>query len=178
MRNEARVKEPLRADWLLQFPKNWILPTSPDRGTMESRSGPAAQQRARQGGELWVSIPVARSSEQDSGLSLSFLLPPRAVHSRGQTTSAQAVNNPSSKASSPERKSLEVDQLPAETKANILMARGEYAAAIVAFQQSNLKSAIVWNNIGMAYHHLFALDEAQGLSTGAGHQPSLCSCFQ
>ena len=41
------------------------------------------------------------------------------------------------------------------------MARGEYAAAIVAYRQSNLKSAIVWNNIGMAYHHLFALEEAR-----------------
>jgi tetratricopeptide (TPR) repeat protein len=79
----------------------------------------------------------------------------------GQTTSTPAVNSPSPMASSQERKSLGVDQLPAETKANILMARGEYAAAIAAFQQSNLKSAIVWNNIGMAYHHLFALDEAR-----------------
>ena len=79
----------------------------------------------------------------------------------GQTTSTQTVNSASSKVSFQERKSLGVDQLPAETKANILMARGEYAAAIAAFQESNLKSAIVWNNIGMAYHHLFALDEAR-----------------
>jgi tetratricopeptide (TPR) repeat protein len=41
------------------------------------------------------------------------------------------------------------------------MARGQYAAAIAAYQQANLKSAIVWNNIGMAYHHLFALEEAR-----------------
>ena len=79
----------------------------------------------------------------------------------GQTSSTQAVNSPPVNAAPQERKSLGVDQLPAETKANILMARGEYAAAIAAFQQSNLKSAIVWNNIGMAYHHLFALDEAR-----------------
>jgi tetratricopeptide (TPR) repeat protein len=78
----------------------------------------------------------------------------------GQTTSTQAVNSPSSKAPTEGRKSLGVE-LPAETKANILMARGEYAAAIAAFQQTNLKSAIVWNNIGMAYHHLYALDEAR-----------------
>ena len=68
----------------------------------------------------------------------------------GQTSSTQAVNSPPVNAAPQERKSLGVDQLPAETKANILMARGEYAAAIAAFQQSNLKSAIVWNNIGMA----------------------------
>ena len=41
------------------------------------------------------------------------------------------------------------------------MARGEYAAAISAFQQSDLKSALVWNGIGMAYHHLYALEEAR-----------------
>ena len=41
------------------------------------------------------------------------------------------------------------------------MARGEYAAAISAYQQSDLKSALVWNSIGMAYHHLYALEEAQ-----------------
>jgi tetratricopeptide (TPR) repeat protein len=51
--------------------------------------------------------------------------------------------------------------MPAEKRADILMARGEYAAAITAYQQGNLKSAIVWNNIGMAYHHLFALEEAR-----------------
>ena len=53
-----------------------------------------------------------------------------------------------------------LQQIPVEQKADILMARGEYAAAIVAYRQSNLKSAIVWNKIGMAYH-LFALDEAR-----------------
>jgi tetratricopeptide (TPR) repeat protein len=59
------------------------------------------------------------------------------------------------------RKTLSVQETPADQKADILMARGEYAAAITAYQQGNLKSAIVWNNIGMAYHHLFALDEAR-----------------
>src|ERR1700753_2166741 len=79
----------------------------------------------------------------------------------GQTSSTQAVSSPPINAAPQERKSLGVDQLPAETKANILMARGQYAAAIAAYQQSNLKSAIVWNNIGMAYHHLYALEEAR-----------------
>jgi tetratricopeptide (TPR) repeat protein len=61
----------------------------------------------------------------------------------------------------PERKTLSLDQFPAERRADILMARGEYAAAITAYQQGNLKSALTWNSIGMAYHHLFALDEAR-----------------
>ncbi len=63
-------------------------------------------------------------------------------------------------ASAPQRKTLS-EELPAETKADILMARGQYAAAIVAYQQANLKSAVVWNSIGMAYHHMFALEEAR-----------------
>jgi tetratricopeptide (TPR) repeat protein len=81
--------------------------------------------------------------------------------SAGQVTSAQTANNPEQQASVQERKPLGLQQIPVEQKADILMARGEYAAAIVAYRQSNLKSAIVWNNIGMAYHHLFALDEAR-----------------
>jgi tetratricopeptide (TPR) repeat protein len=61
----------------------------------------------------------------------------------------------------PERKTLSREEVPAELRANILMARGEYAAAITAFQQTDLKSAVVMNSIGMAYHHLYALDEAR-----------------
>ena len=61
----------------------------------------------------------------------------------------------------PERKALPRDELPAEKRADIYMARGEYAAAIAAYQQSNLKSALVMNSMGMAYHHLYALDEAR-----------------
>jgi tetratricopeptide (TPR) repeat protein len=78
-----------------------------------------------------------------------------------QAPSPQTTNNPAQPAHVPERKSLNLEQLPVEKKADILLARGEYAAAITAYRQGNLKSAIVWNNIGMAYHHLFALDEAR-----------------
>jgi tetratricopeptide (TPR) repeat protein len=81
--------------------------------------------------------------------------------SAGQVTSAQTANSPPQQAPEPGRKPLGLQQIPIEQKADILMARGEYAAAIDAYRQSNLKSAIVWNNIGMAYHHLFALDEAR-----------------
>jgi tetratricopeptide (TPR) repeat protein len=77
-----------------------------------------------------------------------------------QTASPQSTDRSSLQDPAPQRKPL-VQELPAEQKADILMARGEYAAAIVAYQQTNLKSAIVWNNIGMAYHHLFALEQAR-----------------
>jgi len=75
-----------------------------------------------------------------------------------QTTAATAQEvSPSTQ----QRKTLSIQPIPAEAKADILMARGEYAAAIAAYQEGNLKSAIVWNSIGMAYHHMFALDEAR-----------------
>jgi tetratricopeptide (TPR) repeat protein len=54
-----------------------------------------------------------------------------------------------------------VETSPGEMKADILLARGQYAEAISAYVALNSNSAIVWNKIGMAYHHLFALDEAE-----------------
>jgi Tfp pilus assembly protein PilF len=79
----------------------------------------------------------------------------------GQPPASQTTNSPPQNTSTTVRKTLALEEMPAEKKADILMARGEYAAAIKAYQQSDLKSAIVWNNIGMAYHHLFALEEAR-----------------
>jgi tetratricopeptide (TPR) repeat protein len=79
----------------------------------------------------------------------------------GQAPATQTTNNPPPNTAPTVRKTLGLEEMPAEKRADILMARGEYAAAITAYQQGNLKSAIVWNNIGMAYHHLFALDEAR-----------------
>jgi tetratricopeptide (TPR) repeat protein len=78
-----------------------------------------------------------------------------------QAPAAQTTSSPPQNTSPTVRKTLALEEMPAEKKADILMARGEYAAAITAYQQSDLKSAIVWNNIGMAYHHLYALDEAR-----------------
>jgi tetratricopeptide (TPR) repeat protein len=53
----------------------------------------------------------------------------------------------------------EVD-VPLETRGDLLMARGKYAAALTAYQQAEPRTAITWNKLGVAYHHLFALDEA------------------
>ena len=100
-----------------------------------------------------------------------------------QTPSAQNPVNPpkqtSAPAAAPERRALSLDPLPAEEKADILMARGEYAAAIIAYQEGNLKSATVWNSIGMAYHHMFALEQARrAYQTALSDQSSLCRSFQ
>ena len=79
----------------------------------------------------------------------------------GQPPAMQTTNSPPQNTTVTTRKTLPAQDLSVNQKADILMARGEYAAAITAYQQGNLKSAIVWNNIGMAYHHLFALEEAR-----------------
>jgi tetratricopeptide (TPR) repeat protein len=79
----------------------------------------------------------------------------------GQAPAAQTKSSPPQNTPPAIRKTLPMQEVPADQRADILMARGEYAAAITAYQQGNLKSAIVWNNIGMAYHHLFALEEAR-----------------
>jgi tetratricopeptide (TPR) repeat protein len=92
---------------------------------------------------------------------VAILVSASARLSAGQPSATQTTNSPPQNTTVTARKTLPVDQLPATGKADILMARGEYAAAIAAYQQSDLKSAIVWNNIGMAYHHLFALEEAR-----------------
>jgi tetratricopeptide (TPR) repeat protein len=94
-------------------------------------------------------------------LALFASAPGRAFGEFPQVTSAQTATANSQTAHGPSRKELALPQSPAELRADIFMARGEYAAAIAAYQQTDLKSAVVWNNIGMAYHHLFALDEAR-----------------
>lgn len=86
-------------------------------------------------------------------------VPISALAEFSQTSSSQTIA--SQQPSSTKRRTLELKQTPEELRADILMARGEYAAAIAAYQQTDLKSAIVWNNIGMAYHHLFALEAAR-----------------
>ncbi len=51
--------------------------------------------------------------------------------------------------------------LSPETQGDVLMVRGNYAAALRAYQLGSLQSAAICNKIGVAYHHLFALEEAR-----------------
>lgn len=50
--------------------------------------------------------------------------------------------------------------MSAEERGDLLMARAEYLAAIDAYHQAPM-NAIVWNKLGIAYHHLLAMDEAR-----------------
>jgi len=77
--------------------------------------------------------------------------------------SAQAVSTPVGVVQASLEKepySKDISALPPEIRGDLLMFRGSYAAAIDAYQQIWPKPASVWNKIGLAYHHLYALDEA------------------
>jgi tetratricopeptide (TPR) repeat protein len=50
--------------------------------------------------------------------------------------------------------------LPPLERGDLLMTRHAYAQALDAYQSIQPRTAPVWNRIGVAYHHLFALDEA------------------
>jgi tetratricopeptide (TPR) repeat protein len=47
-----------------------------------------------------------------------------------------------------------------DTLADVQMARGSYAAALTTLQQIQPRTAAVWNKMGVAYHHLYAFDQA------------------
>lgn len=51
--------------------------------------------------------------------------------------------------------------LSPEIEGDLLMVHRSYAAAIEAYQRDNQRSAVIWNKIGVAYHHMFALDQAR-----------------
>jgi tetratricopeptide (TPR) repeat protein len=78
---------------------------------------------------------------------------------KAQTSSSQAPSAKEILASAPVP-FADLSSLPPETRGDLLMFRGSYAAALDAYQQVWPKSAAVWNKIGLAYHHLYALDEA------------------
>ena len=51
--------------------------------------------------------------------------------------------------------------LSPEIQGDLLMVHRSYAAAIDAYQKDTHQSAVIWNKIGVAYHHMFALDQAR-----------------
>jgi tetratricopeptide (TPR) repeat protein len=51
--------------------------------------------------------------------------------------------------------------LTPELRGDLAMARQQYLAAIEAYREAPADSAQIWNKLGLAYHHLFAMDEAK-----------------
>jgi len=52
-------------------------------------------------------------------------------------------------------------QMTAEARGDLAMVREEYVAAIDYYHQAPQESPDVWNKLGMAFHHLFAMEEAK-----------------
>ena len=51
--------------------------------------------------------------------------------------------------------------LSPEIEGDLLMVHRSYAAAIDAYQRESSRSAVITNKIGVAYHHMFALEQAR-----------------
>src|SRR5215470_18510389 len=51
--------------------------------------------------------------------------------------------------------------LDPEQRADILMARKMYREAVEVYKEAPLDSAITWNKIGIAYHQMLQINEAQ-----------------
>jgi tetratricopeptide (TPR) repeat protein len=93
---------------------------------------------------------------RSSGLTLLFVLfTVVCVHATFAAT-------PNSSPSAPEVATLPTtDTLSPQTQGDLLMVHRSYAAALEAYQRDPEKSAVLWNKIGVAYHHMFALEQAR-----------------
>jgi tetratricopeptide (TPR) repeat protein len=98
---------------------------------------------------LIASAPLA-AAPQPVGLA------PTALQA-SQTAHVEQTNTPASPAAP--RVSY-MYQLSPAMQGDLYMARREYVAAINAYQHAELQKSITWTKIGVAYHHLFAMDEA------------------
>jgi tetratricopeptide (TPR) repeat protein len=56
---------------------------------------------------------------------------------------------------------IDIDSLNPETLGDLMMIHQRYLAAIEAYQRASHDSAVVWNKLGIAYQHLYALDIAK-----------------
>ena len=93
---------------------------------------------------------------RSSGLYLLLVLPlVVCVH-----TTFALMLNPSSSATDVATPSPTAALTP-EIEGDLLMVHRSYAAAIEAYERENQRTAVIWNKIGVAYHHMFALDQAR-----------------
>jgi tetratricopeptide (TPR) repeat protein len=56
---------------------------------------------------------------------------------------------------------LAMVSLPPETQGDLLMIHQRYLAAIAAYQRGPKDSPVIWNKLGIAYQHMYALDFAK-----------------
>lgn len=81
------------------------------------------------------SLPLRSQNLEVASISIPVLLPPQAEQ--------------------PSAAPQEPVESKAEYRADVLMARGQYQAAVTAYEQAPLDSASVWNKMGIAYEMIF-----------------------
>jgi tetratricopeptide (TPR) repeat protein len=68
---------------------------------------------------------------------------------------------PSAQAVSLTSPQLTIDSVSPETLGDLMMIHQRFLAAIEAYQRAPRDSAVVWNKLGIAYQHMYALDIAK-----------------
>jgi tetratricopeptide (TPR) repeat protein len=71
------------------------------------------------------------------------------------------ADSPQLLSSTPQSDQTPSTDLTPEVRGDLAMAHQQYLEAIDDYSQVPDKSAVIWNKMGMAYHHLFAVDEAR-----------------
>lgn len=88
-------------------------------------------------------------------LSAGFLTLAAAFFCAGPTPCAWADAFPQTASS------IALESMPPEMRGDLYMARGQYVQAVDAYRQVFPMTAVVWNKLGIAWHHLSAVDEAK-----------------
>ena len=106
------------------------------------------------------------NDDADPNHNLSYPSGPKSVSSdfglaqEGQPQATQ-VSSPAQPAPASVPSELSMINLPPETQGDLLMIHQRYLAAIAAYQRGPKDSPVVWNKLGIAYQHMYALDFAK-----------------
>lgn len=74
---------------------------------------------------------------------------------------AQAPSHPAQTSKQAVTPSAAFLKLPPETRGDVLMGEGRYVDAIKAYGEAPTDSPTVWNKMGIAWQHLYAVDKAK-----------------
>lgn len=74
---------------------------------------------------------------------------------------AQQSDSSPQTVSAAEPSEIDLLSMPPEKLGDLMMIHRRYLAAVEAYQRAPRSSAVVWNKLGMAYQHMYALDIAK-----------------
>jgi len=90
----------------------------------------------------------------------NFNLGPRSMLAAALIACATPAGQQAQSQTSPSDQPRHVIVSP-EMRGDLAMARQQYIDAIAAYREAPANNAEIWNKIGLAYHHLFAMNEAR-----------------